>query len=582
MGDRAASKSRIHPSCARAASSGAEGDAEGCRVDFISSCAHGAGRGRRVDDPRLDVGNLRLVPGRRRGHHDRDLGAGLDRRRALAARRSHAAHRAASRRSRPTDRSGMRRGSGAQRVARHCRARQVAARGDAPAAARRAGARSLQRRHGVARALRDRRRRAIRDRRNRFLSRGLGRQGPRGARRRDPLAGGGRRRIPALRRCRHGLFPGMHRGSARDDARAQARSAEPRQHADARPVVRKGGADGGRARAHAAVSADARQCVPRIGAPSPTASSCCSRETRTSSSGATPRCAARCSRIWPWRGSSKPGNEIRACSWRTDCSIAACTRIGRNSGAAGSGSTPRPPTAARGACPCRRGVCAGSARWCPAGCWAQCRLALLVIGRDPMLGRTLVALGLAAAAVWLGALTRIVGVAQGPRVDCAIAHRRRLAHGGSPGRGRERPAFAPAHPLGRARVRPRRLAFAAATPGLFAFEPMDPAPSAASRGQPVALHWQWSRMPELTSAALYAALAARQQAFAVEQDCAYLDADGLDLHAWHLLGWAGERATARARRVPARRRSGSQVRGTVDRPRADRRRATRRSGSAAR
>ncbi len=73
---------------------------------------------------------------------------------------------------------------------------------------------------------------------------------------------------------------------------------------------------------------------------------------------------------------------------------------------------------------------------------------------------------------------------------------------------------------------------------------MDPAPSAASRGQPVALHWQWSRMPELTSAALYAALAARQQAFAVEQDCAYLDADGLDLHAWHLLGWAGERATA--------------------------------------
>jgi ElaA protein len=40
---------------------------------------------------------------------------------------------------------------------------------------------------------------------------------------------------------------------------------------------------------------------------------------------------------------------------------------------------------------------------------------------------------------------------------------------------------------------------------------------------------------------LYAALAARQQAFAVEQDCAYLDADGLDLHAWHLLGWEGER-----------------------------------------
>jgi ElaA protein len=37
--------------------------------------------------------------------------------------------------------------------------------------------------------------------------------------------------------------------------------------------------------------------------------------------------------------------------------------------------------------------------------------------------------------------------------------------------------------------------------------------------------------------ALYAVLAARQQVFAVEQQCAYLDADGLDHHAWHLLGW---------------------------------------------
>ena len=50
-------------------------------------------------------------------------------------------------------------------------------------------------------------------------------------------------------------------------------------------------------------------------------------------------------------------------------------------------------------------------------------------------------------------------------------------------------------------------------------------------------------MPELKSAELYAALAARQQAFAVEQDCAYLDADGLDLHAWHLLGWGGGRGS---------------------------------------
>lgn len=73
---------------------------------------------------------------------------------------------------------------------------------------------------------------------------------------------------------------------------------------------------------------------------------------------------------------------------------------------------------------------------------------------------------------------------------------------------------------------------------------MAPAPSAATRTQPEALRWQWARMQDLSSVALYAALAARQQAFAVEQDCAYLDADGLDLHAWHLLGWAAEPAAA--------------------------------------
>lgn len=49
--------------------------------------------------------------------------------------------------------------------------------------------------------------------------------------------------------------------------------------------------------------------------------------------------------------------------------------------------------------------------------------------------------------------------------------------------------------------------------------------------------WQWSRLPALAPLALYAALALRQRVFAVEQHCAYLDADGIDVHAWHLLGW---------------------------------------------
>ena len=53
----------------------------------------------------------------------------------------------------------------------------------------------------------------------------------------------------------------------------------------------------------------------------------------------------------------------------------------------------------------------------------------------------------------------------------------------------------------------------------------------------VALRWQWSRLPELAPADLYAVLAARQQVFTVEQHCAFQDADGYDFAAWHLLGW---------------------------------------------
>lgn len=54
---------------------------------------------------------------------------------------------------------------------------------------------------------------------------------------------------------------------------------------------------------------------------------------------------------------------------------------------------------------------------------------------------------------------------------------------------------------------------------------------------PASLRWQWSRFADLGVDALYALLAARQKVFAIEQQCAFLDADGLDRHAWHLLGW---------------------------------------------
>jgi ElaA protein len=68
-------------------------------------------------------------------------------------------------------------------------------------------------------------------------------------------------------------------------------------------------------------------------------------------------------------------------------------------------------------------------------------------------------------------------------------------------------------------------------------------PIALASAPTLTLRWQWARLPELTSAELYAVLAARQQVFAVEQRCAFQDADGQDLHAWHLLGWGEARET---------------------------------------
>jgi ElaA protein len=49
--------------------------------------------------------------------------------------------------------------------------------------------------------------------------------------------------------------------------------------------------------------------------------------------------------------------------------------------------------------------------------------------------------------------------------------------------------------------------------------------------------WQCRPFAELTAVELYAVMEARQRVFVVEQKCAYLDADGTDHLALHLLGW---------------------------------------------
>lgn len=52
----------------------------------------------------------------------------------------------------------------------------------------------------------------------------------------------------------------------------------------------------------------------------------------------------------------------------------------------------------------------------------------------------------------------------------------------------------------------------------------------------ISLHWHWRTFEELSRDDLYAILALRQTVFVVEQKCPYLDTDGRDPDALHLLG----------------------------------------------
>lgn len=54
--------------------------------------------------------------------------------------------------------------------------------------------------------------------------------------------------------------------------------------------------------------------------------------------------------------------------------------------------------------------------------------------------------------------------------------------------------------------------------------------------QKVAIDWHWRTFGELSNGQLYDILAVRQQVFVLEQKCLYLDVDGCDREALHLLG----------------------------------------------
>ena len=49
--------------------------------------------------------------------------------------------------------------------------------------------------------------------------------------------------------------------------------------------------------------------------------------------------------------------------------------------------------------------------------------------------------------------------------------------------------------------------------------------------------WRLSPYAQLTLDELYAVLQLRQRVFIVEQSCPFIDADGADDRAWHLMGW---------------------------------------------
>jgi ElaA protein len=55
----------------------------------------------------------------------------------------------------------------------------------------------------------------------------------------------------------------------------------------------------------------------------------------------------------------------------------------------------------------------------------------------------------------------------------------------------------------------------------------------------MSIEWQWSSFEDLSKEDWYTIIMRRQEVFIVEQNCVYQDVDGVDLQAFHLLGWQG-------------------------------------------
>jgi ElaA protein len=64
------------------------------------------------------------------------------------------------------------------------------------------------------------------------------------------------------------------------------------------------------------------------------------------------------------------------------------------------------------------------------------------------------------------------------------------------------------------------------------------------------INWRFAHFDELTPREVHDMFRLRSAVFVVEQDCVFLDIDGVDPQCWHLLGYKGEELVACSRFVP--------------------------------
>jgi ElaA protein len=64
------------------------------------------------------------------------------------------------------------------------------------------------------------------------------------------------------------------------------------------------------------------------------------------------------------------------------------------------------------------------------------------------------------------------------------------------------------------------------------------------------IRWSWKSFSELSAVDIYNIIAVREEVFIVEQGLNYVDCDGLDLDAFHLVGQRDEKVVAYLRAFP--------------------------------